>query len=146
MIIIIAMGVAFSTFLSAPITMLGTLVMIIVGFSTPFIRELTSAGHEGGGPIESCIRVVTQKNMMIDLDTGYLTTIIENVDKLIVAILNALTYLAPNFTTLNFSNYLTYGFAIDNQRILIAVLITLSFCVGLTILGYFALKTREIAK
>ena len=146
MIIIIAMGVSFSTFLSAPITMLGTLVMIIVGFSTPFIRELTDIRHEGGGPIESCIRVVTQKNMMIDLDTGVLTTVIENVDKLVVAVLNALTYLAPNFTTLNFSNYLTYGFAIDNQRIVIAVLITLAFVVGLTILGYFALKTREIAK
>ena len=105
-----------------------------------------SINHDGGGPIESCIRVVTQKNMMVDLDTGVLTTVIENVDKLIVAILTALTYLAPNFSQLNFSNYLTYGFAIDNQRILIAVLITLAFCVGLTILGYFALKTREIAK
>lgn len=146
MIIIIAMGVSFSTFLSAPITMLGTLVMIIIGFSTPFIRELTKIGHDGGGPIESCIRVVTQKNMMVDLDTGVVTTVIENVDKLILAILHALTYLAPNFSQLNFSNYLTYGFAIDNQRILIAVLITLAFCVGLTILGYFALKTREIAK
>ena len=146
MIIIIAMGVAFSTFLSAPITMLGTLVMIIIGFSTPFIRELTQIDHDGGGPIESCIRVVTQKNMMIDLDTGWLTTIIENVDRLVLAILNALTYLAPNFTTLNFSNYLTYGYAIDNQRILIALIVTFAFCVGLTILGYFALKTREIAK
>ncbi len=146
MIIIIAMGVALSTFLSAAITMLGTLVMILIGFSAPFIRELTKIDHDGGGPIESFIRVVTQKNMMIDLDTGYLTTIIENVDKLVVAILNALTYLAPNFSTLNFSNYLTYGYAIDNQRILIAVLITLAFCVGLTLLGYFALKTREIAK
>ena len=146
MIIIIAMGVAFSTFLSAPITMLGTLVMIIIGFNTPFIRELTDVNHDGGGPIESCIRVVTQKNMMVDLDTGVVTTVIENVDRLILAILNALTYLAPNFSQLNFSNYLTYGFAVDNQRIFIAVLITLAFCVGLTILGYFALKTREIAK
>ena len=146
MIIIIAMGVAFSTFLSAPITMLGTLVMIIVGFSTPFIRELTKFDHDGGGPIESFIRVVTQKNMVVDLDTGVATTVIENVDKLILAILHALTYLAPNFAQLNFSDYLTYGFAVDNQRILIAVLITLAFCAGLTILGYFALKTREIAK
>ena len=146
MMIIIAMGVALSTFLSAPITMLGTVVMIIVGFTTTFIREMTSVGHQGGGPIESMIRVVTQKNMVLDLDTGVLTTLIEQVDNLIVATLNAITYLAPNFSQLNFSDYLTFGYAIDIQRVLVAITITVAFCVGLTLLGYFALKTREIAK
>lgn len=146
MMIIIAMGVAFSTFLSAPITMLGTLVMIIIGFFSSFIREMTDAGHEGGGPIESLIRVVTQKNMILDLDTGIMTTIVEQLDLLIVSSLSAMTYLAPNFAQLNFSEFLTYGYAIDIHRILVAVTITLAFCIGLTMLGYFALKTREIAK
>lgn len=146
MMIIIAMGVAFSTFLSAPIVMLGTVVMIIVGFFTSFIREMTLATHEGGGPIESLIRVVTQKNMVLDLDTGITTTIVEQLDKLIVASLSAMTYLAPDFAQLNFSEFLTYGYAIDSHRILVALTITLAFCAGLTILGYFALKTREIAK
>ena len=146
MMIIIAMGVAFSTFLSAPVVMLGTIVMIIVGFFTTFIREMTEANHDGGGPIESFVRVVTQQNMVMDLDTGILTTAIQQTDKLLVGILNAITYLAPDFSSLNFSNFLTYGYAINNDRILVAVSITLAFCVGLTVLGYFALKTREIAK
>jgi hypothetical protein len=140
------MGVAFSTFVSAPIAMLGTSVMIIIGFFTAFIREMTLASHEGGGPIESLIRVVTQKNMILDLDTGVTQTVVEQLDKLIVQILNAMTYLAPNFNQLNFSEFLTYGYAIDSDRILVALTITLGFCAGLTILGYFALKTREIAK
>ncbi len=146
MVIIIAMGVAFSTFLSAPIVMLGTLVMIIIGFYTPFVREMTEADHVGGGPIESFYRVVTQQNMVLDLDTGVLTTAIEQTDKLIVNMLNGLTYLAPDFSSLNFSKYLTYGYAIDSDRIFVAITLTLAFCVGLTVLGYFALKTREIAK
>lgn len=146
MMVIIAMGVALSTFLSAPITMLGTLVMIIVGFCTPFIREMTEVDHEGGGPIESFIRVVTQQNMVLELDTGWWTTVIKNADAFIVQALNSITYLAPDFAKMNFSNYLTFGYAIDNQRLLISVIIALTFCVGLSILGYFALKTREIAK
>jgi hypothetical protein len=146
MMIIISMGVAFSTFVSAPIAMLGTSVMIIIGFFTAFIREMTLASHEGGGPIESLIRVVTQKNMILDLDTGVTQTVVEQMDKLIVQLLNAMTYLAPNFNQLNFSEFLTYGYAIDSDRILVALTITVGFCAGLTILGYFALKTREIAK
>jgi hypothetical protein len=146
MIIIIAMGVALSTFLSAPVTMLGTIVMIILGFFSTFVREMTEVDHEGGGPIESFIRVVTQQNMVLELDTGIAKTFIEQTDNLIVQVLNSITYLAPNFAQLNFADPLVMGYAIDAQRVLIALSITFSFCVGLTILGYFALKTREIAK
>jgi hypothetical protein len=146
MMIIISLGVALSTFLNSPITMLGTLVLIIVGFFTGFIRDLLGPESVGGGPIESFIRVITQNNMVSELETGVFTTLMKNIDLFLLQLMAGLTYLAPNFAVLNFSNYLTYGYAIDTQRILIAFSITLIFCVGLTIVGYFSLKTREIAK
>jgi len=147
MMTIIAMAVAFSTFLGTPIVMLGVLMMMIVGFFTPFIRGLTETDAGlGGGPIESFIRIVTQKNMQVDLETGVATTLIKESDKFVSQRLSDLTYLAPNFKQLDFSEFLTYGYSIDNQRILVALAITLAFCVGLTLLGYFSLKTREIAK
>jgi len=146
MMTIIAMAVAFSTFLGTPIVMLGVLMMMIVGFFTPFIRSLTEIGRDGGGPIESFIRIVTQKNMQIELETGVVTTLMKESDKFMTQRLSDLTYLAPNFKQLDFSEFLTYGYSIDNQRILVALAITFAFCVGLTLLGYFSLKTREIAK
>ncbi len=146
MMIIIAMAVAFSTFLGTPIVMLGVLMMMIVGFFTPNIRSLTVVGRDGGGPIESFIRIVTQKNMQVDLETGVATTLIKESDSFISQRLSDLTYLAPNFKQLDFAEFLTYGYSIDNQRILVALAITLAFCMGLTLLGYFSLKTREIAK
>ena len=57
-----------------------------------------------------------------------------------------LTYLAPNFGQLNFSDYLVHGYAVNNSQLLVAVAITIAFVLGLTLLGYFCLKTREIAK
>ena len=146
LMIIICMGVALSTFLSTPLVMLGTLVMMVVGFFTPFIRELTIPDRDGGGPIESLIRVITQKNMQVDLETGVLDTVIEKSDQFITQRMSDLTYLAPNFSNLDFSQFLTHGYAIDTQRMLVAIGITLAFFVGLTLLGYFSLKTREIAK
>ena len=146
MMIIIAMGVAFSTFLSAPVTMLATIVMIIIGFFTTFIRNMMDPDVVGGGPVESFIRVITQKNMVIELETGVMTTLVEQTDKLLTKMLGAVTYLAPNFSQLNFSDYLTFGYSIDDQRVIVAMAITLGFCLGMSILGYFALRTREIAK
>jgi len=146
MMTIIAMAVAFSTFAGTPIVMLGVLMMMIVGFFTPFIRGLTAPGRDGGGPIESFIRVVTQKNMQVELETGTMTTLIKETDRFMSQRLSDLTYLAPNFKQLDFSDFLTYGYSIDNQRIIVALAITFAFCFGLTLLGYFSLKTREIAK
>lgn len=146
MIIIIAMGVALSTFLSAPVVMLSTIVAIIVGFCTPFIRTMTDPEVAGGGPIESMYRLITQKNMEIDLETSVATTLMEQVDYFLVLCLHSLTYIVPNFAQLNFSDFLTYGYSVDNDRMFVAVTIAFGFCVGLSILGYFCLKTREIAK
>ncbi len=146
MMVIISLGVALSTFLNSPVTMLAAIVIIIIGFFTPFIRSLLAPNSYGGGPIESLVRVITQDNMMSPLETGLLTTLMENADRFLVKIMIGSTYLAPDFSALDFSDYLTYGYAIDSQRILIAIAITLIFCIGLTIVGYFSLKTREIAK
>ena len=80
------------------------------------------------------------------LETGIGTTLMEQTDNLLVGGLSTLTYLAPNFAQLNFSDFLTYGYSIDSQRLLVAMAITIAFCMGLSIVGYFCLKTREIAK
>ncbi len=146
LMIVIAMGVALSCFLNTPVTMLGIVVMAILGFFSDFIRELTLPDTDGGGPIESFIRVITQQNMQVSLETGVLTTLMEQVDKGLVSLLAGLTYLAPDFGQLDFSAFLTHGYAIDAQRIVVALVITMAFLGGLSILGYFALKTREIAK
>lgn len=146
MMIVISMGVAFSTFLSAPIVMLSSIMAIIVGFCTPFIRNIDDPELTGGGPIESLYRLVTQKNMQESLGEGIFVTLMQQLDMLAVKSMESLTYIVPNFAQLNFSDFLTYGYSVDNDRIFVAMMIAFSFCLGLSVLGYFCLKTREIAK
>lgn len=146
MIIVIAIGIALSASLSAPITMLGTIVVIILGFFSSFVQGLVAPDNSGGGTFESLIRVVTQKNTMQDLDTGWFVTIVKNVDYGISMFLYGLTFLAPDFSTFNFSDELASGYSISSDRVLIALALTFVFCCGFTLLGYYSLKTREIAK
>lgn len=153
MMIIIAMGVAFSTVVGTPLVMMGVIAVMIVGFNNDFIQGLARVdavgnliNEEGGGPIESIVRIVTQTNMMTDLETGVFNTVIQKTDYGLVKLLQMLTYLAPDFRQLNFSDYLVYGYSVDNQEMLIGVAITIAFLLGLILLGYFCLKTTEIAK
>ena len=146
LLVVVSMGVALSTFLSAPVAVIGTIVLILVGFTTTFIRQLAQPDASGGGPIESFWRLITQKNMEVDLEPGLQRTLMEQADTLLVNWLNSLTYIAPDFRRMNFSSFLTYGYSVDSSRLGVALLISIGFCLGLTILGYFCLKTREIAK
>ena len=146
MIIVIAIGVALSTSLSAPITMLGTIVIIVLGHFSSFAQELASPNNVGGGTIESFIRVVTQQNMTSDLDTNWFITIVKNADIGISHLLYGLSFLAPDFSKFSFSNELSAGYSVSNSRVLIALWLTFVFSLGFILLGYFSLKTREIAK
>lgn len=146
MMMVVAIGVALSTFLSSPITMLGAVVVMVLGFFTAFVRELMSPDSVGGGPIESFVRVITQENMVVSLETGIATTLMENIDRFLVLMMASFTYLVPDFKKFDFSDFLTYGYAIDFNRVLVALTTTIAFCIGFTLIGYFALKTREIAK
>ena len=53
LMVVIALGVSFSTFLSAPVVVIATIVMMLVGFSRAFIKNLTLVDASGGGPLES---------------------------------------------------------------------------------------------
>lgn len=83
MVMITAMGVLFSTFLSGPVGMILTLSAILVGFFTQDIANMTlsvldpdrSAAevevinrYYGGGPVEAFYRIITQKNLTADLE------------------------------------------------------------------------------
>lgn len=145
MLIVVTLAVTLSTFLSMAVTMFGTVLVIILGFVTEFIRDLLKPDADGGGPLESFVRLVTQQNMQTPLQEGFLNTAMQWVDKGLLRVLNALTYVVPDFSRLDFSRYIQFGYWIDSDRLLIATCLTFSFCIGLIVFGYFNLKTREIA-
>ena len=145
MMIVITLGVTFSTFLSTPVTMLATLCTIILGFLAKFIQNMQAPEAAGGGPLESMIRLVTQKNMTVELEESFGTTFLKQTDNVLVYCLRSLTHVAPDFSRLDFSKFLKYGYWIENDRIFVAMAASLALCFGLYVFGYFCLKTREIA-
>ena len=145
MVIVITMTVAFSTFLSTPVTMLATVCTVILGFVAPFIQNMQDIEVAGGGPLESLVRLVSQQNMTTELEESFTTTFIKQADNVLVNSLSSLTHIAPNFGKLDFADFLKYGYFIELDRMLIAAAVTFALCIGLYVLGYFCFKTREIA-
>ena len=81
MLLVIALGVMFSTFLSGPVAMLATLGALLGGFFNDFMFRLATGQTYGGGPFESLIRLLTQQNVTAEMEPGLRTTVAQTLDQ-----------------------------------------------------------------
>ncbi len=147
MIIVISLGVMFSTFLSGPVAMVATLSALGLGFFGAGVDKFFVEEYSGGGPIESLVRIGTQKGVMTELDLGNdaLENIIKKIDYAVMyGILNLKTAL-PNFNKLSTSEFVAYGTNIFDDLLLRHITITFGYFVMSSFIGYFFVKTREMA-
>ena len=145
-IIITFFGVMFSTFLTGPVAMFATAIVYVVGLFREFIVKLVTGELEGGGPLESLLRMVFQKNVMTELDMGMvIDRAVPAFDRVLLFFLWIAALVFPDFTDFNTSRFVAYGFNISGNLLAQHFLITVAFVIGLSVYGYFFLRTREVA-
>jgi len=146
MVLVISIGVMCSTFLSGPVAMLLTLSFITLGYFKSFFSQVALGTIEGGGPVEAGYRLLTQMNMVSPLPTGIGTTIIKSVDFVLRTMMEGIAKVIPNFRDLSSVNYVADGFNIPANLTAQHVTTCLAYAAGMFVVGYFFLRTREVAK
>lgn len=146
MVMVTSFGVMFSTFLSGAVAMMATLSSIVVGYFSNFIFDVASGGQEGGGPIESLIRIVTQQNVSVDLEIGKApATIVQGFDIGFMMFMQAMTGMLPDYGKFSTTQYVAYGYNIDGTLMSIQLLTAFCYVFVVSLIAYYLLKTREIA-
>ena len=143
LLLITALGVTLSSFLNASVSLLATIVALIIGFFGDFIRDLATQQIEGGGPLEATYRLFTQMNVTSDLDGGF--RFLSYIDVVLIKLMEVMTYIIPDFTQLNTQVPLADGYNIPFGLVGFHALVAISFTIVMSVVGYFSLKTREIA-
>jgi hypothetical protein len=146
MVLVIAVGVMFSTFLSGPVAMIATLGSMVGGFFGDFMMKLAEGAVVGGGPLESLVRLITQKNVSTDLDPGLGTDITLMADRVFQVALRGMASVLPPFGDFNYATYLAYGFDVSWNVVCIRLVTALAFLFPLFIAGHLFLRNREVAR
>lgn len=146
MVLVTGFGVMFSTFLSGPVAMITTLGVLVVGFFSAYVSEVATGKHLGGGPLESAIRLVTQENVVTELEPGLRTTAAQMADRVFEQGLRAVAAAVPSFGQYNYADFVADGFYIAPERLGMDVVTMLGFLLPVFVVGYFFLKTREVAR
>jgi hypothetical protein len=146
-LIVVMVGVAASCFLKGPVATLMTFSVLIVGVSfRGLIDKIVSGDQLGGGPIESIYRMVTHLNQTVDLDLSKTVTgTIKWTDWISQQGIWLVQQTFPNFQYFGMSPYVAKGFDVDfRAAILPSLAIALAYFIPCVLLGYFALKLREL--
>lgn len=146
MLLVTAFGVTFSTFLSGPVALMASIAAIALGFFGQFVRDIAMGAQYGGGPIESLIRIVTQNNVMTDLEmNAILIRVIKGLDGVLMHLLQAATYILPDYTQFDTTEFVASGYNIFGALVGEQLVMAVVYFTAVSIAGYFFLKTREIA-
>jgi ABC-type transport system involved in multi-copper enzyme maturation permease subunit len=146
MLLVTGFGVMFSTFLSGPVAALATVGAVGLGFFGQFVRDVASGVQMGGGPIESLIRLVLQQNLMTDLEVPFWADrVIKVIDTLFMGIMRGMTYVLPDYRQFDTSLFVASGYNIYGDLVGQHVTAALVYFTCAAVIGYFFLKTREIA-
>jgi ABC-type transport system involved in multi-copper enzyme maturation permease subunit len=152
MVLLISMGVFFSTFLSGPVALLSTAGMMIGGMCHSFIFQLATGYAPngdplyGGGPFESVVRMLTQDNIISEMEPGLRTTVVQSLDKVFQPVLYTVSSILPDFRMFDFSNYIAGGFNVPGEMLIKFFFRAAAFAIPAFIAAYLCLKTREVAK
>lgn len=146
MVLVIAIGVTCSTLVNAPVAMMFTIAFITLGFFRQFFVDVAIGKQVGGGPLESLYRVVTQMNQTSPLPEGFGTQLISSIDIVLKMMMQSVTYILPDFRSYSTVDYVAYGYNIPMNQLAQDLIVCGTYVLGLFIIGYFFLRTREVAK
>ena len=145
-VLVISLGVMFSTFLSGPVAMLATLGTLAGGFCNDFMYRLATGKTYGGGPFESIIRIWTQQNVTSEAEPGLRTAVAQTLDQVAEFGLRVLAAILPDFGKFNFSDNVASGYDVPGNMLLTYSCRALGFVLPVFVVAYLCLKNREIAQ
>ena len=146
MVIVTSIGVAASALLSGPVAMMFTVSFIVLGFFRDFFVEVATGVSYGGGPVESLFRLVTQMNVVSPLEPSASTSLIKVVDAGLQGLMWSVAQVLPDFSAFSTVGFAASGFDVPIDRVLQDLTTCLAYVIGLAVIGYFLLRTREVAK
>jgi hypothetical protein len=145
MLVVTCLGVMFSTFLSGAVAMLATLTAVVMGYFSQFVVAVQTGEIAGGGPVASLIRLLRQLGVMGDLDIGLAQKPVEAIDFVYMLMVRGASSLLPDFANFNTASYVAYGYNIHDGLLASHTVLALTYAAAAAVIGFFFLKTREIA-
>ena len=146
-LLVLAVAIACSTYLSGVISFLCTLFLYMAGNYSPDIVALAEGRNYGGGPLESSMRILSRKPVMAPLDDTPTTTMLKLSDDAFRWWLRLFVNVLPDVDRYDLHTYVAHGFDISWTQVLFAdnLLGLIGYLLPWAVLAFYLMQNREIA-
>ena len=146
-ILVSMMGVAASTMVKGPIATVLTFVLYVLSGknSHQFMDLLVTGQIQGGGVLESIYRLVTHMGPGQDLPANPAFSVVKFFDWTLNNFLWLCKQVIPRLQYFNMPEFVANGFDVPlATSIMPSLLVTTAFIIPCVMMGYFALRNREL--
>jgi hypothetical protein len=151
MVLVVSLGVVFSTVLSALIAFMSTVLLVACGVPRlrNFVQSLTypadSEMNPAGGPWNSGLRIVTKQGLMTPIERGKAVWVIEQLDDLSRLFFHGFVSILPDLHEYNRTMFIAEGFNIPNDYLFTSITMLVGYVFPFLLAGYYLLNAREVA-
>ncbi len=92
------------------------------------------------------MRLVKQQNVTTQLEPGLTSRVIESADAIFMTFMTSVASLLPDFGQFSNVDYVAHGFDIPPDLVLVQFFTVLGYLAAVFAVGYFCLRTREVAR
>jgi hypothetical protein len=143
--IVIGLAVACSTYLSGVLSLLATVVVFNLGFLSDHMNDLATNRNIGGGPFESMSRLVKAEAPTAPVQDTAGIRVIHYLDQFWGWTVRRIQNVVPDVESLSWSHFLSEGYNVNTEYLLINLLVTFGYLLPWGVLAYYLLKAREVA-
>ncbi len=141
---VIGIAVTYSTYLSGILAFLATAGVYITGFFTDHLNDIAS-GRNIGGPLQSMSQIFKAEQPTVPAgDTAYARTLMFG-DKIVAWFYRRFQNVIPDVDSFSWGHFVSEGFNINTEYLVVNVLITFGYLIPWAIAGYYLMKSREVA-
>jgi ABC-type transport system involved in multi-copper enzyme maturation permease subunit len=145
LVLVTALAVALSTYLSGLITFLATAAIFVGGMLREFIRSIAE-GATGivGGPFESAYRL-SQRDLGAPMDETSAMKLAGYSDDVYRWLIRTFLNVLPDVDRFNFTDFVAEGYNIGGGQLGVTALMVAAYVFLCALVGYYLIKWREIA-
>ena len=145
MVLVVGVALAVSTYLSGVITWICTLFLFVVGLFRDHAQQVALGTNYGGGPAESLLRLFGRQPVAMPLEQGTFTSVATGSDEVWRWFLRRFINILPDVDRYDFSSFVANGFNVAGGTLGLTLLFLAGYLVLWAVLGYYLIKSREIA-
>ena len=147
MVVLIGLAVVLSTYLAAVVALLGAALLFVSAYAISHIVDVSSGQSYAGGPSKALTSLLKAESPTAQVDEGSVVTrATTGIDQAFSWMVRRYVNMVPDVESFSWTTYVAEGFDVPVQALVMNAVVLVGYLLPWFILGYYLMRSREVAE